>query len=114
MSSDNLGNNLVYFLLGAAVGASIALLYAPQEGEATRRFIGEKANEYKDKATEVTSNVAQKASEITSNVAQTAKEKVGVISDKAQELLHRGQQTAHDGIDTAAEKAHNAVSSVSS
>src|SRR5690242_3264123 len=114
MSSDNLGSNLVYFLLGAACGAAIALLYAPQEGEATRRFIGEKATEYKDKATEVTSSVAQKASEMTANVAQTAKEKVGMISDKAQELLHRGQQAAHDGIDTTADKAHAAVNKVSS
>jgi gas vesicle protein len=114
MSSDNLGSNLVYFLLGAAAGAAIALLYAPQEGEATRRFLGEKANEYKDKATEVTSNVAQKASELTSNVAQTAKEKVGMISDKAQEIMNRGQSAVHDGIDKAADKAHTAVNSVPS
>ena len=113
MSRDNLGSNLVCFLLGAAAGAAIALLYAPQEGEATRRLIGEKANEYKDKAVEVTSNVAHKASEITSNVTQTAKEKAGMLSDKAQELLHRGQKATHDGIDTAAEKAHDAASSLS-
>ena len=37
MSRDNLGSSLVFFMLGAATGAAIALLYAPQEGEATRR-----------------------------------------------------------------------------
>ena len=112
MSNDNLGSNLVYFLLGAACGAAIALLYAPQEGEATRRMIGEKANEYKDKASEVTSNIGLRASEITSNVAQTAKDKVTLISDKAQELLNRSQQAANDGIDAAAEKAHSVVNSI--
>ena len=33
------GSNLVFFLLGAAVGAAVALLYAPQEGAETRRII---------------------------------------------------------------------------
>jgi gas vesicle protein len=100
--SDNLGNNLVYFLLGAATGAAIALLYAPQEGEATRRMIGEKASEYKDKATD-----------LTSNITQTARDQVSKVQDKVQDLRNRGQQVAHDGIDNAAGKAHSAVDSVS-
>ena len=42
MSKDNLGSSLVFFMLGAATGAAIALLYAPQEGEATRKFLADK------------------------------------------------------------------------
>jgi gas vesicle protein len=101
MSKDNWGGNLVFFLLGAATGAAIALLYAPQEGEATRRFLGDKANEYKDKA-----------SEVTTNVAQTAKDKWGAVTEKVQDLVNRGQQTAHDGIDKVADKAHAGVDSI--
>ena len=95
---DSWGSNLVFFLLGAATGAAVALLYAPQEGEATRRVIGEKANEYKDRATEMTNTWTQ-----------AAKEKVGMATDKMQDLLNRGQQTADDAMDNA----RSAVNSVS-
>ncbi|HZO87050.1 MAG TPA: YtxH domain-containing protein [Chthonomonadaceae bacterium] len=96
---SNAGYGLMMFFLGACVGAAVALLYAPQEGEAMRRTIGEKANEYKDKA-----------SEVTSNVAQTAKEKWSQASDRVSEMLHRGQQMSAEAIDTAAEKAKQATS----
>jgi len=101
MSRENVGSNLVFFLIGAAAGAAVALLYAPQDGESTRRLIGEKAGEYKGKATE-----------FTSNVATTAKDKWGVATDKIQNLVQRGQDSANAGIDTVAEKAHAGVNSI--
>ena len=127
MSKDNLGGNLVFFLLGAATGAAIALLYAPQEGEATRRYLGEKAAEVKDKASEHASNLSQQAKDTYSNVAgqakdtytnvagqakdtysnvaQQAKDHVDRISTKAQEIFKSGQQAANDSIDNAADKS---------
>jgi gas vesicle protein len=101
MSRENVGSNLVFFLVGAAAGAAIALLYAPQDGESTRRLIGEKAGEYKGKATD-----------FTSNVATTAKDKWGVASDKIQNLVQRGQNSANAGIDAVADKAHTGVNSI--
>ncbi len=102
MSKDtNLGGNLVFFLLGAATGAAIALLYAPQEGESTRRLIGEKAGDIKDKA-----------SDYTATVTQTAKDKWGQVADKTQDLISRGKGAAHDAIDETADKAHQSVSNV--
>ena len=50
--ADN-GNStsiLVAFAVGAAVGAAIALLYAPASGEETRRKLAEKAREGRNKA----------------------------------------------------------------
>jgi len=101
MSRENVGSNLVFFLIGAAAGAAVALLYAPQDGESTRRIIGEKAGEYKGKATE-----------FTTNVATTAKDKWGVATDKIQGLVQRGQNSANAGIDSAAEKAHAGINSI--
>ena len=101
-TSSHAGFGLVMFLVGAAVGASVALLYAPQEGEATRRALGDKASAYRDKATEVTNNVTQ-----------AAKEKINLVSDKASELVRRGQNAAHDAVDSAADNAHQAVDSLS-
>jgi gas vesicle protein len=96
MMNKEAGSNLVFFLVGAAVGAAVALLYAPQEGAETRRLIGEKASDVKDKATEF---------------GHTAKEKLDMVSSKAQELLHRGQQTAQEAVDNVSENAHAAMES---
>ncbi len=79
MSKSNTASNLVFFLVGAAVGAGVALLYAPQDGATTRKKIGEKATEVKEKATE-----------ITSGAAATARTKVAAAGDKLQDLIERG------------------------
>ncbi|HEV2472916.1 MAG TPA: YtxH domain-containing protein [Chthonomonadales bacterium] len=99
MNKDNWGGNLVFFLLGASVGAALALLYAPQEGEATRKLLADKAGEYKDKA-----------GEVTGAMAQTAKSKIGAATDKVNDMLNRTQQAARDSMETASDKAEAATS----
>jgi len=44
------GTVLVAFALGALAGAAVALLYAPSSGEETRRRLGEKAREGRERA----------------------------------------------------------------
>jgi gas vesicle protein len=41
---------LVAFLVGAAAGAAVALLYAPAAGQETRRRLAERAREGRDRA----------------------------------------------------------------
>ena len=52
MSNNNgsAGTVLMAFVLGAAAGAAIALLYAPAPGEETRRVIKDKARAGREKA----------------------------------------------------------------
>ena len=76
--SDRAGSNLVYFILGAAVGATVALLYAPREGSETRRILGERAESAKERATE-----------LGESVSTTAKEKWQTVSEKVQEFRSR-------------------------
>ena len=53
MSDDRgAGGVMVAFMLGAIAGAAVALLVAPASGEETRRQLGEKAREGRDKASE--------------------------------------------------------------
>jgi len=53
MSDDRgAGGVMVAFMLGAIAGAAVALLVAPASGEETRRKLGEKAREGRDKASE--------------------------------------------------------------
>jgi gas vesicle protein len=39
-------------IAGAAVGAAVALLFAPASGEQTREYLGQRAREGRDRATE--------------------------------------------------------------
>jgi gas vesicle protein len=52
MSDNNgsAGSVLMAFVLGAAAGAAIALLYAPATGEETRRKLKDKARASREKA----------------------------------------------------------------
>ena len=53
MSDDRgAGGVMIGFMLGAIAGAAVALLMAPASGEETRRRLGEKAREGRDKASE--------------------------------------------------------------
>jgi gas vesicle protein len=47
------GNILLAFILGAVSGAAVAMLYAPVSGRETREYLGEKAREGRDRATEI-------------------------------------------------------------
>jgi len=100
MKDTNAGSNLVFFLLGAAVGAAVALLYAPQEGEATRRLIGEKAVDAKDKA-----------AELSHSVADVTREKWEAAATKGKELLNRGKDATQEAIDNASASVYTAVES---
>jgi gas vesicle protein len=48
-------------ILGAVVGAAVALLYAPQPGAETRRMVKEKALEIKDKAANSVCGISESA-----------------------------------------------------
>lgn len=49
-NNNSAGTVLMAFVLGAAAGAALALLYAPATGEETRRKIKEKARAGREKA----------------------------------------------------------------
>lgn len=48
MASCNISTKVAYFVAGFGIGAAVALLFAPQSGEETRKQIGEKAQEGKE------------------------------------------------------------------
>lgn len=80
------------FLVGSAIGAVTALLFAPHSGEETRAEIRGKAVELRDRTTEtVKDTVSQaktKAYEIKDNVWE-----------KAEELKERGKNTISQQLD---------------
>jgi gas vesicle protein len=46
------GTIITAFVLGALTGAAVALLMAPQSGDETRRYLGDRAREGADRASE--------------------------------------------------------------
>lgn len=46
------GGIVLAFIAGAAVGAAAALLFAPATGEQTREYLGQRAREGRERATE--------------------------------------------------------------
>jgi gas vesicle protein len=74
----------VWFLTGAALGAAVALLYAPQSGRDTRRIIRKKTREGREYVTEAGRDLADKGRELY--------EKGLRVADEAADLIERGRR----------------------
>jgi gas vesicle protein len=83
MAQDN-GINLVWFTAGAAIGATIALLYAPQAGKDTRRYLGKKTRKGREALVDAGGDIAEKGKELF--------EKGRRMADEAADLFERGRR----------------------
>ena len=73
MSEHDGGKNFaIGFLLGALVGAGIALLYAPQSGSETRAMLKEKVDVAREKARDIVDEAKDKAGDIIANAKEQA------------------------------------------
>jgi gas vesicle protein len=59
------GGFLVAFVAGAAVGAAVALLFAPASGDETRQYLGQRAREGRERAAEAARQGRERAAEAT-------------------------------------------------
>jgi gas vesicle protein len=66
----NNGESLVWFLIGAAAGASVALLYAPQSGDRTRRMLGRKLAEGREALEDQGSELLEKGRKVADDAAE--------------------------------------------
>lgn len=81
--SDNT-ERIVWFAIGAAAGAGIALLYAPQSGKATRRYIARKTEEGRDAIEDSGKELFEKGRDLF--------EQGRKLVDEAGELFERGRK----------------------
>jgi gas vesicle protein len=70
-------DSAVWFLAGAAVGATVALLFAPQSGERTRRLLTRKADEGREAVLDRGREIYDKGKE---------------LADEAADLFERGKK----------------------
>lgn len=74
---------LIWFVAGAAIGASIALLYAPAAGSETRQYISDKTREGGQALAESSKDMYERGRELY--------ERGRKMADEAAELLERGK-----------------------
>lgn len=79
------GLALAFFLVGAAVGAGIALLVAPQSGRQTRRLL---RRQYED-AADYVAGQADAVRERGREIVEDAKEKVAEVREKVAPFTRR-------------------------
>jgi len=78
-------------ILGALVGAGVALLYAPQTGEETRKQLKVKADEAKKKGLALKKEALEKMDEVKDEAAEKVDEYKGKAKRAAKEFKSRGK-----------------------
>jgi gas vesicle protein len=79
------GVSCISFIVGSVLGASIALLYAPQSGEVTRQEMREK-----------TERTIIKAHRLEDELKCTISQLIGNVKLKASQLIEDGKEIAED------------------
>ena len=92
-------NKVVFFLVGGAIGAAIALLFAPKSGAETRALIGDKAREGRDYLT----NKSQELKEQAANYVDKGREVINSQKDRIASALEAGKQAYRDEKERAAQ-----------
>jgi gas vesicle protein len=93
--AQNNSDKLVWFLAGSALGAAIALLYAPQAGEDTRRYLSKQARKGRRVLEDVSEDLTDRGREMYEKgrrLADDAYDKGRRIADDAAELFERGKR----------------------
>lgn len=87
----NSGSTFLALLTGAAIGAGLGMLYAPDSGEETRKKLGENARKTQGdlnrKYRETSSNLSQKATQAKSDFEKRLEETLSSASYKADDIL---------------------------
>ncbi len=83
MSANN-SQGFVWFLAGVAIGAAVALLYAPRPGAETRHTISKKTGEGREALTESGKELLERGRELY--------DKGRKIADEAAEMFDQGRK----------------------
>lgn len=87
----NKGSGLLALLTGAAIGAGLGLLYAPDSGTNTRRKIGDNAKKAQDNLNrqyrETSDNITEKARKARTEFENRIQDTLSSASDRAEEIF---------------------------
>lgn len=117
--SNERTNGILGFLAGAAVGAALGVLFAPQSGKETRDRIRRKAGDAKDELDELIeraqgewSKAKGKASDAASMTKDEVTDFVRFLFEEGKDLKERMAKDVSDSVDDATTKAKRAADNV--
>ncbi len=102
---DNISTRLTFFLVGAGIGAVLALLFAPKSGEELRNDIADATRKGIDRSREAAQQLGAKATEYYDAARTTAGEYYEETRERASELYDTATAKAAE----AAAAARNAA-----
>ena len=108
-SGENISTKLTFFLVGAGIGAVLALLFAPKSGEELRNDIADATRKGIDKSREAAQQLGTKASEYYDTTKQKAGEYYDSARETAGEYYEATRERASELYDTATAKAGDVV-----
>jgi len=100
------------FLVGLAVGAGLALLFAPRSGEATRRDIKRRAMRVRRAAEQVASDVADTVTDSFNDARRKVEEKLDAAReavDMKREQVQRAMEAGRTAARQAREELENRI-----
>lgn len=112
-SGDNISTRLTYFLVGAGIGAVLALLFAPKSGEELRNDIADATRKGIDRSKEAATQLGQKAGEYYDAARETAGEYYEATRERAAELYDTASSKAGEVVAKTREAAASQAGSIS-
>lgn len=92
MSDSNFGKVFAALLGGAAIGATLGILFAPAKGTVTRRQIARKSRDIKNNVTDKLQDLVESAEEIIEDIRETANEYM--YGSEEEEVIVEDQKSA--------------------
>jgi gas vesicle protein len=97
-------------ILGGAIGATLAIVLAPQTGEETRDFIRGKAHEAKNRAVDLAYDVKDRAATIADDLRSQADQ----LSQMSRQAYDNARAKVNDAVDAGRKAAQSKVDDLNS
>ena len=97
MAEENNGSDkLVYFLIGAGIGAVTALLFAPKAGSELRADLADATRKGLDQARDTTRELNERANEMYQTGVERASDLAARSKEAVNEFTNRSKETVND------------------
>jgi gas vesicle protein len=112
-SGDNISTRLTYFLVGAGIGAVLALLFAPKSGEELRNDIADATRKGIDRSREAAQQLGAKAGDYYDTARETAQEYYEATRERAADLYDTASTKAGDVVNKTRDAVAHQAGSIS-